>query len=1113
MSEGTLFEVEGPAESLAHGQWRLSRIQVLDWGTFSGHHDLPVPRRGLLLTGESGSGKSSLLDAMSTILVPPGEVHFNAAATDAAGGDRDRTPMSYVRGAHRKRTDEDTQEIRTAYLREGPTSSAVALTWTDGQGGVVSAVRVFHVRGRSLQAQDLRTAFVLLDGEVELPAWKPVIASGIDRRRIKVAFPGAFVQQTYTAFEGRLRARLGIRSQTAMRLLHRALSAKSLRSLDALLRGFMLDEPETFELADNAVEQFVQLRSAHDAVVDAREQVDVLEPLRPAWESLARGRHRRDLAERGMAHLPVFQAVIDERDARRELARVRDEELALAAAREDLGMRNAATEAEYSSAREALLRSGGGEIERAQAELHSAEADRDQVERDREAFLSLLGVLGAEEPGSREEHLRIVEMARQEGETLAAARDSMRFDAPMGARAQARERAEALEKEIRSLSRRRTRLPATLVAVRDALAEDLGVPPTVLPFAGELADIEDPAWAGALERLMRGFAVALVVPEEHFAAAAAWIDTHHLGLRLDVERADLEGGEVPRTDPASAARKLRVAPGRFEHWMHRQLARRFPHICLEDATDLDRHDRALTRNGLVKDRRHLVKDDRFRLEDPGRWIIGTSNADLVDHLRGELDEVREAVATAQRQIDAIDAEQAERVTRMRLLDRVVRTTWESVDVEHAHARVVRLGSHLDVLVAAHSDLEPLRVEVARLEEVRLALADEGVRVERTEGALTNRREECERVIEEAGRTLEGARRDPELEEDLERRVRAHGRVVDRTRIKGLVEKVRQDLQVEARSAQGLMTASENTIQRQETLYTERWRGHSANLLVDVAATPDFLALLERLQADRLPEFETRFRRLLAEQSQQNLSSLNWQIQKAAEEVAARIAPVNESLALTPFDAERGRYLRIQAKDVRSGEVRDFLSDMRAVTEESFGSEQETQAQAERRFERMNTLLERLGSADPADRAWRTRVLDTRLHLTFIAVERDAQGNQTDVYQGSGGRSGGQGQKLVTFCLAAALRYQLADTGQQVPRYGTVALDEAFDKTDANFTRAGLRVFDAFRFQLVLATPLKMLQTIEEHVGGVAMVSNPGGTDSTMSFIRFEDQSGDGDAHP
>ena len=51
-------------------QHRLARIQVYNWGTFSGHHDLPVPRGGLLLTGPSGSGKSSLLDALSAVLVP-----------------------------------------------------------------------------------------------------------------------------------------------------------------------------------------------------------------------------------------------------------------------------------------------------------------------------------------------------------------------------------------------------------------------------------------------------------------------------------------------------------------------------------------------------------------------------------------------------------------------------------------------------------------------------------------------------------------------------------------------------------------------------------------------------------------------------------------------------------------------------------------------------------------------------------------------------------------------------------------------------------------------------------------------------------------------------------
>lgn len=62
-----------------------------------------------------------------------------------------------------------------------------------------------------------------------------------------------------------------------------------------------------------------------------------------------------------------------------------------------------------------------------------------------------------------------------------------------------------------------------------------------------------------------------------------------------------------------------------------------------------------------------------------------------------------------------------------------------------------------------------------------------------------------------------------------------------------------------------------------------------------------------------------------------------------------------------------------------------------------------------------------------------------------------------------GRAGNR-QRLVTFCLAAALRYQLTDAAEGVPPYGLVVLDEAFDKTDIHFTRAGLEVFRSFGFQ-------------------------------------------------
>ena len=50
-------------------QWRLEEVQIANWGTMDGRiHRFPVSRRGHLITGPSGSGKSSILDAIAAEL-------------------------------------------------------------------------------------------------------------------------------------------------------------------------------------------------------------------------------------------------------------------------------------------------------------------------------------------------------------------------------------------------------------------------------------------------------------------------------------------------------------------------------------------------------------------------------------------------------------------------------------------------------------------------------------------------------------------------------------------------------------------------------------------------------------------------------------------------------------------------------------------------------------------------------------------------------------------------------------------------------------------------------------------------------------------------------------
>lgn len=115
------------------------------------------------------------------------------------------------------------------------------------------------------------------------------------------------------------------------------------------------------------------------------------------------------------------------------------------------------------------------------------------------------------------------------------------------------------------------------------------------------------------------------------------------------------------------------------------------------------------------------------------------------------------------------------------------------------------------------------------------------------------------------------------------------------------------------------------------------------------------------------------------------------------------------------------------------------------------------------------------------------VLDTRRHVSFIGLERDREDRTINTYVDSSSLSGGQAQKLVFFCLAAALRYQLAEPGAQYPSYATVILDEAFDRADPAFTRQTMDVFTSFGFHMVLATPLKLIQTLGGYVGATIVV--------------------------
>lgn len=1085
------------------GQHRLARVQVVNWGTFDGYHQFPVARRGFLITGNSGSGKSTLLDGISAVLMPSGSVKFNAAAqeTDKSG----RNLVSYIRGAWRRDTDADTDTLVSSYLRDGATVSAIALTYrTDDDGTPTTLVKLMHLGRGKNAASDVSHLHLLLADELDVTDLLPYVTAGIDTRAIRKQWPNADVNPSYSPFAAKFRRRLGISTEGAQRLLHRTLSAKSLGSLDQLFRDFMLDVPRTFALADRAVEQFQDLREAHRVVVDAREQVEMLAPLTALADT-----RRTSLAV--VQETEQEQLYVDAVYARRMLEILQREVASLSAqtpllqqAVDDARREAESTDRARLDALVAVEGVGGGRLSVLTAEREQGAKTIDRIKRRRDQIAHAVAAWNGEVPASAEAFTRLVgEVKNLVDESRGSHEDrrAEQYDLS-GRRSAARTLRAELEADRTALARRRSNIDPSLLRARELLCTDTGLTEDQLPFGGELLEVlpDETAWAGPIERVLAGFGRTLLVPEEHYRTVAGAVDAAHLGTRLVYLRVRPTAASPRRTGSASLVRKVAVAPGPLQTWLHVHLAESFDYACVESVADLAAEKRAVTKSGQVKhsSQRH-EKDDRRRIDDHSRWVLGFDNEAKLADLRRRLADLDAQIAGWSARLQSIDTNEQQRNAQIRAAQTVLDAEWSDIDITSAEAELAAIVDQIgrwEQDNPEHSTLS-LRLDVAV--DAARAAADSltAATARRTQhGHEVERREKRIAAAAEAG--------DQEVPDDvagrLEARFAATNRRLTSENIDAARTTVDRAIATENKSAQAHLAASQTAITRILTQYLARWESRGGELQADSEYVDDALVILGRLRSDGLPRYETRFFDLLNEQSARNIGEIALAVRKAPADIRARIEPVNESLRHSPFDTDR--WLKISVRENRSPVATEFLDELSAVTGKSWS--EEDRAAAEDRFLRMSRLLERLGSRDPADGRWQKQVLDTRLHVRFIGVEFDADGEATNYHDSSAGLSGGQAQKLVFFCLAAALRYQLAPDGSGMPRYGTVILDEAFDRADAAFTRRALDVFTQFGFHLVLATPLKLLQTLEDYIGGTATIAIRDSRQSTINLVEWAD---------
>lgn len=1111
MSDQLFSALELSTDDSACG-YRLDRFEVYNWGTFdSAVWTLNPDGENTLLTGEIGAGKSTLVDAITTLLMPAHKISYNKAA---GAQSRERSLRSYVQGHYRSERNEETGTSRPVSLRDNHSYTIILGVFrNEGYNETVTLAQVLYFKDKTGQPERF---FVTSQKDLTIKRDFSGFGGDINDLRTSLRAGGATIDNNYPQYGRKMRQLLGIRSAQAMDLFLQTVSMKSVGNLNQYVREHMLEAVDATGHLDAVVSHFENLTKAHQAVRKATEQLELLGPLVASadkYESAVATRanltNQRDATRFFVADkaLHLLTSLLD--DARTRLRALNDQKVGIEPQQADL-----------TSQRDSLLVRragvGGDRFGLLDAEIPKLEAQVDRTRERRNRYDALLKDAQLDSVNSSDAFRACVAEAEKRLDFIDAAikqgKEELR---PLAWQVGDLERqVRILREQIDSLEQSNNNLPKPLLSVRERLCAALDLDSDTVPFVAELLEVnsEYDHWRGAAERVLRGFALTMLVPDRLFQSVSQWVNNNHLNAHLVFLRVQNRPSIAVQYSVGGHERLadiIDIAETPYEEFVRAELHYRAEHVLVQDASEMSAHSKAVTPNGLIRDGLRHSKDDRHRIDDATQWILGRNTQRQLEALRATLSD-NESQLSKQRSHEAKLEGRLRDLERQEIsLSRLAEyTSWAEVDTDTANSSLQAALDEREALVAGSAELERIDQQIEDVDRKIVELAALSAELERDIGrsedtvARLERRESRESGLLEAvdSQVLE-------LAHQQYAALEAHPatkRVRTLEDCDNLSDKLTRQLSREIDTAQNEINGYTTSVQRQMNEVLNRWDELRSQMGPEVESIGEFRTLFERVQRDDLPKYEAEFKRQLNTNALRELASFSNWLTRQSEEIQSRVDKVNE--ALGAIDYNPGRRILLVTEPTINQEIRQFRAELREATSDALVPDE---VDSEARFELVRVLIERFrgreGHAE-SDKAWTTRVTDVRNWFSFAAAEIDREtGEEHEHYTDSDGKSGGQKEKLAYTILAASLAYQfgLEWGATRSKDFRFAVIDEAFGRGDDSSTRYALQLFAKLGLQLLIVTPLQKVNVIAPFVQAIGYVDSDG-TRSRLHSLTIEE---------
>jgi uncharacterized protein YPO0396 len=1073
--------------------FRLDRLEVYNWGTFDSSegnvHVIPVHGETTLLVGHNESGKSTLVDALLTLLVRPNNSrNFNVAAGANKG---ERTERTYIRGAYERRSGDENRSV-IKYLRDsqGYYSALLACFRNDATETVFSIAVILYLTADNAS----KRLYCFAPAERSIAANCAGLRSmeKLARQMQERGFPKT--TEHYNDYFEWFRKATGVQPQ-AMDMFNQTVAVKDIQRLNDFIRKHMLEAKPWGQKVDELLRHFQDLSDAHRDLVRVRKQHDALLPIEESGSQYCELtdllRHVDLLADATDAFfnskiIAIFSSACARKQT--ELSRVREKKEETASEIKEVAEQCRRLNNEIDEA-------GGERLRRIPDLLKAHEAARDAKRREsnryREAlkraaitempadhgsFQSLRGRLPAlaqdVQSSLESSETKRRGLIHQHGDVMRAHRDE--------------------EAELKALQGRRENVPAWLVDLRRALCAELRLKEAEVRFVAELIAVKDSerAWEPSIEMLLRGFALTLLVPAQHYELVSSYVERNRLqdlqgrGQRLVYHRvrdATASTG-TPALHVQSLLQKLCFRPGQTLYpWVKAELFARFNYRCCETIEEfLATREWALTRERHIKHAggRH-EKDDRDQFIDRRRFVLGWDNQEKRKSLAAGIIELQRQIEGLDGQIRRFDTEQDGMRGRLQGMQEAVAVLdYSGIDYSSEEAEIAALKLERQALEQNNNVVRLLKERLAAYEQRASSLEAAHEELIGEFKRLKQEIESGDRIIGNATKVVADMQADgrfgraavhfAEIEKDY---------VDDPLDWDNLFEKKEaffRAKQVERQELAAKISPVQEQLHRSMSQYLRAFPDEKLELNADGKYLADFLAILERIRAEDLPKHETRFKERLNEKVGEEVGLLRSAFESERTEIEERIDVLNSSLRRLEY--RPGTHMRLQAQVVREREIVEFRQSLYDCVSGAFDSTPEAN---EQRYLQIEKLVARLRDEE----AWRRKVTDVRNWFDFAAVEIDEiTGEERSYHEDSSGKSGGGKAKLAFTILVAAIAYQYdlqpgAAAGKA--RFHFVAVDEMFSRIDDRNSKYALDLFAQFGLQLLIVAPLDAKARVTE----------------------------------